>query len=163
MGKAVSDVDLDEERVVAIFEGSGVTETAVEVRNISGGLNESMETETKVVEIGDSGVCVFRWDCTGVNHKPVKPKAWHADDESHLRRVHVMRATDVTYIDEDLVRDVLDKQRARNIAHAQRKAKAEEIRKGLSRVIPDDGQPTGETARRARGASKAASVSPIRK
>jgi hypothetical protein len=141
MGKAVSDVDLDSLGVITLFEGQGVIESAVEVRNLSGGLNEAHETEPRIGQIGDTGSITFRYEIIEVDHKPVKPKAYREGDEGMLRRVHVMRAFDVTYIDTDLVREALDAQAVKNAALARAKEISAEKRAGVQRIVPDDGTP----------------------
>lgn len=154
MGRAVSDVNLAEHGVIMLFEGQGVIESAVEVRNLSGGLNEAHETEPRVGQIGDTGSITFRYEIIEVDHKPVKPKPWREGDEGMLRRVHVLRASDVTYVDTELVKDVLDAQAKKNRALAEAKKLSEEKRNGVQRIVPDDGTPG--PAKKASGSTKAA-------
>jgi hypothetical protein len=96
-----------EPQPIAVFEGQGVFKSAVEIRNAAGGLNEALEIEPRVDQIGDTLFVVLRCDVTGVEHRPIK------GDEGNLARVHALRATDCTIADAALVSAIIDDQRAK--------------------------------------------------
>jgi hypothetical protein len=124
MGAAVSDMNLEEEGILASFEGSPVTAVGVEIRNAGGGLSEALDVDPIVLHGGDTVYVVMRCDVTGVNHQPIK------GDEGNWKRVHVMRATDATILDSSAVRKAIDSQR-------DRIRREHERRKGVEHLFPD--------------------------
>jgi hypothetical protein len=101
-------MDLEAEGILDEFEGQAVKATGVEVSNAAGGLNKSLEVDPSVMAIGETVYVLMQCDVTSITHKPIK------DDEGNLMRVHRMRATDVTFI-EDIapVKQALSEQRER--------------------------------------------------
>lgn len=92
------------------FEGDEVLGASIEIRNISGGLNKAMDIDPETFHRGDEVTVVARCTVTSVNHPGVK-------DTDGVKRVHVMKASEVAIIDDALVSEALDEQ-ARRIEEA---------------------------------------------
>lgn len=88
------------------FEGKQVLAAGLEIPNAAGGLRESMKIAPEVFHIGDKRYVVLEIDCAKVRFDPI-PKT------NALTRVHVFDAQAATFVDEDLVREQLDRQKAR--------------------------------------------------
>lgn len=99
------------------FEGDDVLGAAIEIRNIAGGLNKSMDIDPEVFHKGDEVTIVARCVVTAINHPGVP-------DTDGVKRVHVLKATEASRIDDALVAEVLDEQ-ARRIEAAKIKREQE--------------------------------------
>lgn len=88
------------------FEGRKVDAVGLEIRNAAGGLNEAMKIDPAEFHIDDEVTVVMRCTVTKVRHDPLK-------DTDGLRRVHILTAGEATIIDDELVSDVLEKQKIR--------------------------------------------------
>lgn len=93
MVDAMSEAELQEAGILGVFEGEPVTLTGAECENAAGALSLSMAARPFIGAKGDSGYVVFRYDITGVGFKPVK------HEEGQSRRVHFMRFTDGTVVE----------------------------------------------------------------
>lgn len=104
-----------------LFEGLDVVTTKVIIKNTGDGLSQAMAIEPQVIAVFDRKFVVLEVECDAVNHRRVK-------DTEVLERVVVLKAETATFVDEHLVKDVLDAQRL-----------AIEKAKGLERL--DFGEP----------------------
>jgi hypothetical protein len=118
-----------EEEIIGEFEGCGVIKVGVEVRNAGGGLNDALDVDPVLLNIGDTAFVAMRVDVVAIDHKPVK------GEEDKLMRVHVMRCTDATIIEADVVSEAVNAQR-------DRIQKERERREGTQRMFEGNG--TGE-------------------
>jgi hypothetical protein len=100
-------MDLAAEGILGDFEGSPVTCAGVEVRNAAGGLNDALGIDPVVMQKGDTCYVVMRCDVVDLHFPNVK------GHEDQSRRVHVLRATDATIMDDETVIEAIDNQRAR--------------------------------------------------
>lgn len=85
------------------FEGRTVVASGVEMPGASGGLNKALVVNDLELHHGDTGVLVIEFTVGKVRFDPIK-------DTDQLERVHVLRVTNASPVDEGLVRDVLDQQ-----------------------------------------------------
>jgi hypothetical protein len=83
----------------AVFEGVPVTEVAVEIPNVSGGLNRAMPIAPVVVHKGDEFYVVAKVEADKFRHEPVDKK----DEASPWRRVQIAPAAVVAVATGDLV------------------------------------------------------------
>lgn len=118
-------VTIEEEVILATFEGCGVTRVGVEVRNAGGGLNDALDVDPVILSIGDTAYVAMRVDVVAIDHKPVK------GEEDKMMRVHVMRCTDATIVEADVVRTAVDAQR-------ERIAMERERREGVQRMFEEE-------------------------
>jgi hypothetical protein len=96
------------------FGGLDVTASAISITKAGVGLSDALDVAPVEYEIGDRVYVVLDTVCVKVAHEEQK-------DLNELRRVHTLRTTTGTIVDEKVVRKALDAQR-RTIAEAQGKA-----------------------------------------
>lgn len=90
------------------FDGRQVVATTIAVTQAGDGLSKALAIEPAEYHHGDRVFVVLETEVTKVTFSPSK------DDDSHLIRVHTLRAGTSTIVDEDLVRDVLQAQARKN-------------------------------------------------
>lgn len=95
------------------FEGHDVTQAGIEIPNAAGGLREAMSIQPEAIRQGERRYVVLEVVCQKVRHEPVD-REQPAGDQA---RVHVLMAEAATFVDHDLVRDQLDRQKARIALH----------------------------------------------
>lgn len=90
------------------FEGQEVIRCQIEVPGAAGGLRDALKFEPIEMRIGEEAVLVMKVRCKKVRHDEVK-------DTGALSRVHVLEPLDdlTAFVDESLVKEVLDGQAAR--------------------------------------------------
>lgn len=93
------------------FDGLDVLAAGIEVRNVSGGLNEAVAVDPIELHKDDEVTVVMRVKVTDINHKALK-------DVNGWRRVHITRAMQATIVDDDFAADLLEAQ-AQRIEEAQ--------------------------------------------
>jgi hypothetical protein len=109
------------------FEGRDVIASSVAITNAGDGLSKALQVEPGELRLGDKVFIVLEAEVTKVRYEEVK-------DTDTLRRVHTCRTDTATFVDEELVAQVLDEQR-RKIEKAQ----------GVERLpINDDTDDDGE-------------------
>lgn len=91
------------------FEGHAVRRAGIEIPNAAGGLREAMKIDPQVIRQGERRFVVLEVVCQKVRHEPIDAEQPGGDQS----RVHVLSAQAATFVDEDLVRDHLDAQKAR--------------------------------------------------
>lgn len=91
------------------FEGHSVTQAGIEIPNAAGGLREAMKIQPEAIKQGERRYVVLEVVCQKVRHEPIDRER-PAGDQA---RVHVLMAEAATFVDHDLVREQLDKQKAR--------------------------------------------------
>jgi hypothetical protein len=98
------------------FEGNEVAQTSVAIRNAGDGLSSALKVDPLELKIGDTDFVAVRCDVVALDFKPVKGA------EDTLNRVHILRATDATLVDSDVVSKQIDAQRERiNLAREREK------------------------------------------
>jgi len=104
------------------FDGREVTECALRITNAGDGLSESLDAGPVELHQGDVVFLVLRGTVAKIGFEPVK-------DTDELRRLHTVKATFGTIVDEGAVRKILDATR-----------KAIEDAKGVQRIpgVDDD-------------------------
>lgn len=95
------------------FEGHAVRRAGIEIPNAAGGLREAMKISPEAIKQGERRYVVLEVVCQKVRHEPIDSEA-PAGDQA---RIHVLMAEAATFVDEDLVREQLDKQKARIALH----------------------------------------------
>jgi hypothetical protein len=121
------------------FEGRDVDRCAIEIPGAAGGLRDALKFDPIEVGIDEERVLVLKVRCKKVRFDEVK-------DEDSLCRVHVFEPVgDFTaFVDEALVKDVLDEQ-------ADRVRRAREEAEGVQRLKLDADLEAEEAAARAEG------------
>ena len=89
------------------FEGIPVYSAAAVIRGLGDGLSQAMATDPRPFHPGDRAVVVLDITCTGVDHAQLK-------DTDGLTRKHVFKASTLTFVDSDVVREALDEQQRKN-------------------------------------------------
>lgn len=89
------------------FEGTPVYSAAMVVRNLGDGLSKAVATDPKAFHQRDKVFFVVEAECADVAHPILK-------DTDGLTRKHVFAAQLVTFVDESVVRGMLDEQAAKN-------------------------------------------------
>lgn len=108
------------------FEGHAVTQAGIEIPNAAGGLREAMKISPEAIKQGERRYVVLEVVCQKVRHEPVD-REQPAGDQA---RVHVLMAEAATFVDHDLVREQLDKQKARIALHKDEES-------GQQRIMSD--------------------------
>lgn len=93
------------------FEGTDVSEATIKVTNAGDGLSKALEVEPEAYHEGDRIYVVLETKVAKVTFEPIP-------DNGTLRRVHTLRAGAGTVVDGELVRDMIQAQKAK-IAEAQ--------------------------------------------
>lgn len=88
------------------FEGKEVLSSGVEMPGASGGLNKALVVDDIEWHHKDKGVLVIEYEVTKVRFDPVK-------DTNGLQRIHVLKVTNASQVDTDLVADLLAEQAKR--------------------------------------------------
>src|SRR5690242_10342579 len=91
------------------FEGKAVRQSSITIPNVSGGLNEGMKIEPQMIKQGERRWAVMELVCRDVDFKPIDA----SDPAGDQKRQHVMIAEVVTFVDQDLVAEQIEKQKAR--------------------------------------------------
>lgn len=123
------------------FEGKRVSGSAIRM-NVGSGLSEAQAVAPEVIEIGQQGYSLVKWECVSIEFDPGKPDT--DDDEVVLptmKRIHVLKPLGATNIPADLntvglqtVDDMIDKVNRRR---ADEKA-AKEGKTRLPGLVADD-------------------------
>lgn len=98
--------DLAKIEALTPFEGVPVIATSIEVPGLSGGLNDAMRVDPVEMHMEDEGVLIIKGAVKKIRFDPVK-------DSDGVERVHIWRVVEATVVDEDVVADILAKQRQR--------------------------------------------------
>lgn len=93
------------------FEGIPVYSAAMAIRGLGDGLSKAVATDPRAFHQRDRVFIVVEAECTDVRHPVLK-------DTDGLTRKHEFLAGTATFVDESLVRDLLDAQDAKNEALA---------------------------------------------
>lgn len=131
--------------VLDTFEGDSVVQMTIALKNAGDGLSKAITTEPRKMRIGDKGVLVIEFEVTAVDHKVIK-------DTGTLQRQHDLRAGTATFVERELVAQVLEAQEGAN-------RRAAELAKGIEPIGGFVEPPAPETERaaaRARTAAKKA-------
>jgi hypothetical protein len=115
------------EFVLPDFDGMPTVAAGIEVRNISGGLNEAMAIEPRLLHRGDVVYVLAECKVADINHKAVDKD----DPASPWRRIAVMSASAATVLDPQDAKPAVDAQR-------QRILKAKEEAAGIQRIAEAD-------------------------
>lgn len=91
------------------FKGREVSRAAVEIPGAAGGLRDAMRIDPQEFEQGERVFIVLEAICQKVRYEPIDGE--HPEGTQQL--VHILKATNATFVDEDLVREQLDRQKAR--------------------------------------------------
>jgi len=112
------------------FEGKPVTRTTIALTNAGDGLSESLKIDPRLLHMDDKLYVVIECDVTKVRFDPAK------DDGDQLTRVHVLKASTAVIVDPELVKDMVEAQREKNL-------RAKEAAQGIKR-LPGMGDLAGE-------------------
>lgn len=85
------------------FDNRNVIATPMALTNAGDGLSKAMSVEPNELSIGETVYVVIEAEVSGITYQPVK-------DTDALVRKHTLRAGTATFVDESLVRDLLDEQ-----------------------------------------------------
>lgn len=89
------------------FEGTPVYSAAMVVRNLGDGLSKAVATDPRALHQRDKVFFVVEGEVADVQHPVLK-------DTDGLTRKHIVAAQLTTFVDEDIVRDMLDEQQRKN-------------------------------------------------
>lgn len=89
------------------FEGKPVTEVGIEIRNVSGGLQDAVKFTPVEWEQGEEHYIVLRCVVKEIDHEPVDKE----DFAGNQRRVHVMVSEEATPIAAKIVEDAVEARR----------------------------------------------------
>lgn len=89
------------------FEGKPVTEVGIEIRNVSGGLQDAVKFTPVEWEQGEEHFIVLRCVVKEIDHEPVDKEDFAGDQ----RRVHVMVSEEATPIAAKIVEDAVTAKR----------------------------------------------------
>jgi hypothetical protein len=89
------------------FEGTPVYSAAMVVRNLGDGLSKAVATDPRALHQRDKVFFVVEGEVVDVSHPLLK-------DTDGLTRKHVVAAQLTTFVDESIVRDMLDAQQIKN-------------------------------------------------
>lgn len=90
------------------FEGKNVTEVGIEIRNVSGGLQDAVKFAPVVWGQGEEHYIVLRCLVKSIDHEPVEKD----DFAGNQRRVHVLTAAEAFPIAASVVEEAVEEKRA---------------------------------------------------
>lgn len=93
------------------FDGKDVIGAATQIRKTGDGLSQAMAAEPVELHHGEKVYVVIEATVEKVRFDPIK-------DTNKLQRVHLLVAETSTFVDHDLVAEVLEEQRRKNEEHA---------------------------------------------
>lgn len=108
-------------------EGKPVRRTSLEVRNLAGGLHKATKTDPAVIDVGERAFVLAEVIGGGHTFQPM-------DDGDAWERVNITSADTVTIVDEELVRELIEKQREKNIALELAEKEERDREKGVGRL-----------------------------
>lgn len=91
------------------FEGTPVYGVAAVIKGLGDGLSKAVRTDPQVFHPGDTATIVVEVTCKEISHVELK-------DSDGLTRKQVFVGGTLTFVDETLVREVLDAQQVKNDA-----------------------------------------------
>lgn len=106
---------------LGVFEGKPVTRTAIKLTKAGDGLSEALKIDPQLLHMGDTLYVVVECAVADVNFKPTK------DDPDLVTRVHSLVAGTAVIVDPDLVQDMVEAQREKNL-------RAREAAQGVKRL-----------------------------
>lgn len=112
------------------FEGVPVLRAAIEIPSIAGGLREAMKFDPVQLHHDDEGYLALRFRVKKVRFDPVK-------DVEGLARVHVLEAVEVSFVEEETVRDEMAR-RAEVVADRKKRAEDQARRQRGEATIEDE-------------------------
>lgn len=117
------------EEELGTFEGHPVERVKIIVTKTGDGLSEAMEVEPHILTQGDTGFVVLAFKTSKIRFDLTKRKG-EDEDEGPITvdRIQILEATGATFVDRDLVGDVVDKMRQRiaELRAEEARRKAEE-------------------------------------
>lgn len=109
------------------FEGKPIRQTRIEIRDTGHGLSTALKIDPVVVHSGSKAFVVM--EIVGEKHR-FDPM----DEGDAWCRVNLTKAETCTVVDEELVIELIEKQREKNIALEIQEAEEKEREKGVSRL-----------------------------
>jgi hypothetical protein len=89
------------------FEGREIVGIKIAIMKAGDGLSKAMAVEPKILHQGDEGYLVLAYRTTKIRFDPLK------DDDDAAERIQILEANGATFVDADLVGDVVTKMRER--------------------------------------------------
>lgn len=122
---------------LGLFEGRTVIGVEVIVRKTGDGLSEAVKVEPRLVQVGDEGYIVFAYKCVDL-HFPAENRQNPA--EGGVRRAQVLDAGVATFIDDDVVRDAIERQAEKNLRWREQNENKGRLEDGLLVMDHDEGK-----------------------
>jgi hypothetical protein len=94
--------------VLGEFDGKDVVGTRIAITRAGDGLSKALRTEPRLITMGDRVFVVLECEVTKVGFEETK------DDPTQVLRTHTLRAGTATFIDEDLVKEMIVEQAEKN-------------------------------------------------
>lgn len=114
------------------FEGKEIDAIKVIVQKTGDGLSKAMDVEPKILHQGDTGYIVIAYRAEKIRFDPSK------DAEEKTDRVQILVAEGATFVDADLVGNVVTEMRERIKVYEDEERKRKEEEKGIFR-FEDEG------------------------
>ena len=117
------------------FEGKPVASIKIIITKTGDGLSKAMNVEPKVLHQGATGYIVLSYVANKIRFDPVPGE----DEIIEVDRVQILEATGATFVDRDLIGDVVEVMRERIAAHEEKQARLREEAKGIKRFAFGEG------------------------
>jgi hypothetical protein len=118
---------------MGFFEGREVSGVKIIITKTGDGLSKAMEVDPKILHQGDIGYIVLSYVTNKIRFDSPKD-----DEDETTARIQILEATGATFVDRDLIGDVVEVMRDRIEAHAEELRIAKEEAKGVYRLHAED-------------------------
>lgn len=116
---------------LGVYEGRDVLRTDVRIRKAGDGLSASIQTASRIIAQGEKVYVLLEATCVEVQY-PVEDRSYPT--QGGVVRTHILDAGTATFVDEDLVGDLLETQADKNRERLERE-------KGILQLPTPDNDP----------------------
>jgi len=118
------------------FEGRPVGAIKIIVTKAGDGLSKAMDVEPTLLHQGDVGYLVLSYVTNKIRFDPTSKDP----DDENVNRIQILEATGATFVDRDLIGDVVEVMQGRIADHAEELKIEREEAKGITRLhnVGDD-------------------------